>query len=369
MKKAIIAMLGLAAASWLWAGSGASFTYQAALRDEHGNLVKDGDVVVRSHNVTIRLWNQESGGVLLWARNFNIYTDEMGLFNLEVSDAGSAISGEDQRCATLAEVFMRQRPGEVYIGLEVKGSSGEVVPRQCLFAVPFAAVADDVRAISTNITVGGAITLGGGNVRVANDGITQTTGSSEFQNLKVNGTLQAGGTVTAGNGLVVNGGTVTIRTDVALDQGRKLTVGGSEVVPVPLYGIILWTQSELPDNEHWAVCNGQTVNGVKTPNLTGLFIVGAGGGGYALGSTGGEAAHKLSAGEMPAHSHYYAGDDQIESRDSRCTRMAGWMSKGYDAKSELSGNAKIYYTSETGGNQAHENRPPFYAAYYIMRVK
>ena len=101
MKKAIIAMLGLAAASWLWAGSGASFTYQAALRDEHGNLVKDGDVVVRSHNVTIRLWNQESGGVLLWARNFNIYTDEMGLFNLEVSDAGSAISGEDQRCAPL----------------------------------------------------------------------------------------------------------------------------------------------------------------------------------------------------------------------------------------------------------------------------
>ena len=33
------------------------------------------------------------------------------------------------------------------------------------------------------------------------------------------------------------------------------------------------------------------------------------------------------------------------------------------------GDSRVYGTSHAGGGSAHENRPPFYALCYIMRVK
>ena len=35
----------------------------------------------------------------------------------------------------------------------------------------------------------------------------------------------------------------------------------------------------------------------------------------------------------------------------------------------MKGNSKVYETSSSGGDESHENRPPYYALYYIMRVK
>jgi len=49
--------------------------------------------------------------------------------------------------------------------------------------------------------------------------------------------------------------------------------------------------------EEWHVCNGDTVNGVATPNLEDKFIVGAGNS-YALAATGGAASHTHAAGTL-----------------------------------------------------------------------
>ena len=43
---------------------------------------------------------------------------------------------------------------------------------------------------------------------------------------------------------------------------------------VPIGTIVMWSGSTVPDG--WALCNGQTANGVRTPDLRNKFIVGAG---------------------------------------------------------------------------------------------
>ena len=403
MKTTLTVLAALAASFVMAADSTYSFTYQAALRDEHGLVISNGTAVARNQTVTLRLWDAPTGGNLLWGRTYNVYTDETGLFNLEVTDTAGSRADDAPESATLEGVFAKNKAGGVYIGLFVSGSSGEIVPRQRLFAVPFAAVANDVRQISGDVSVGGNITMMKGSNKglvISSSGIAQQSGSSTFQDVVANGAVNASGAITAGGGLAVNGGTVSIKPDATLDRkltvkgatalnggvtvsggdlavaaGNKVTVGGSDLLPVPVGGIILWTKAELPDTTHWAICNGQTVYGVTTPDLRGRFVVGANNGATGMSGaststtynpdsepnrTGGEERHTLTTSEMPAHSHYvqYNRWHDIKADADRDRQM--------DKLGEGSGYCR---TLPEGGNQSHENRPPYYALYYIMRVK
>ena len=427
MKKTLMAAVALLGGIAMAADSTYSFTYQAALRDERGHVISNGTAVVRNQTVSLRLWDAPTGGNLLWGRTYNVYTDETGLFNLEVSDGSGSKTDDAPADASLEGVFARNPAGGVYIGLFVSGSAGEIVPRQRLFAVPFAAVANDVRKISGDVTVGGNITMMKGSNKglvISSSGISQQSGSSAFQDVVANGTVNASGTITAGGGLVVNGGTVNIKPDAALEgkltvkgattlnggvtvsggdlavaAGKKVTVGGSDLLPVPVGGIILWSKAELPDTTHWAICNGQTVNGVATPDLRGRFVVGANNGvtgksgaststtydpESAANRTGGEERHSLTKGEMPNHYHYHPNDVRASGF------VGGYNAGGGDAryiqggdgyKSGGDDDARIMRTGTAGGDSsmtnegtdgyasAHENRPPYYALYYIMRVR
>lgn len=76
----------------------------------------------------------------------------------------------------------------------------------------------------------------------------------------------------------------------------------------PIGGIIMWSGSvaDIQANPNWALCNGDTVNGITTPNLTDRFIKGTNtnpgqsGGPSISGST---SAHSLSRPEVPIHAH------------------------------------------------------------------
>jgi hypothetical protein len=99
-------------------------------------------------------------------------------------------------------------------------------------------------------------------------------------------------------------------------------------------------------------------NGYTIPDLTDRFIVQAGGE-YSLGKTGGEQEHKLTVREMPSHSHEVT------------AYVSG--SNGYDKFGIISDRdvttPKTYTPlSDTGGNIAHENRPPFFALYKLIKV-
>lgn len=82
---------------------------------------------------------------------------------------------------------------------------------------------------------------------------------------------------------------------------------------------------------------------------------------------GGENFHQLTVAEMPSHQH----DSGFG--EHRNTRGIPFGISDYLAGSRL-GSGKSDYdnvgflTSSTGGNQPHENRPPYYALYYIMKL-
>lgn len=128
-------------------------------------------------------------------------------------------------------------------------------------------------------------------------------------------------------------------------------LGQTPTIPdsIPIGAIILWSGELTTIPENWAICDGN--NG--TPNLVNRFVVSAGGQ-YALGAIGGEAKHTLTILEMPSHEHSITG-----------------YNFGNGQGQLSSGNATGEFTTQTtssGGSKPHNNLPPYYALYYIMKI-
>lgn len=121
--------------------------------------------------------------------------------------------------------------------------------------------------------------------------------------------------------------------------------------------IVAWNGTTAPAG--WALCNGQ--NG--TPDLRNRFITGSGGE-YALGATGGADTVTLSVAQIPSHNHISV--TGINWGDGILGNGSGAFSGGGGAQFGTDGSA--FYTSYTGSGQAHENRPPYYALAFIMKL-
>lgn len=166
---------------------------------------------------------------------------------------------------------------------------------------------------------------------------------------------------------------------------------------LPWYG----KSSDIPDG--FALCDGTK----GTPDLRNRFLVGAGSN-YALGDTGGEDQVTLSGTQIGNHYHYWSSyylkdDDEFSSYglylvsfgSSKYTsnmsyfnalfpsgykRRSTFQSSSYPASvkeyygsfSDFSTAKMSYITSlavGTAAQEAHENRPPYYALYYIMKLE
>ena len=310
----------------------ASFTYQGALRDTQGNALGAG-----AHTVALRLYDQPAGGSPHWGRSFHVLIDENGLFNIRVGDG----SGEEIEGVTgvgLADVISANEASTLYVGLAIDGEAAEIMPRQTLLTVPFAAWASDASRTSGDMRVAGAATAA--RAKVAGG----LSAASAF----------ATGAATAGSLAVA--GRATIPGNLAVAGA----VNGDGTIPIG--GIVVWSGEVTDIPKGWALCNGQRVNGLKTPDLRGRFVPGAGGG-YRAGTTGGEERHTLTESEMPSHRHSYTftgADLDLSWKDHNYF---------YDASRHYSNNDNKKSTNYTGGGQPHENRPPYYALCYIMRVR
>ncbi len=108
----------------------------------------------------------------------------------------------------------------------------------------------------------------------------------------------------------------------------------------------------------FALCNGN--NG--TPDLTGKFVVGQGGSGdyQNIGNTGGEEQHTLTIAEMPNHTHNF-------SRSGDVNLDAGGNSPLLQQNADIVLNDAQGLQS-SGGDQPHENRPPYYVLAIAMRI-
>lgn len=121
---------------------------------------------------------------------------------------------------------------------------------------------------------------------------------------------------------------------------------------VPQGAILMWSgePTDIPDG--FTLCDGTE----GAPDLQDRFVVGAGGT-YSPGDTGGEESHTLTEDELPSHSHGIPTDVDGSSAPSPGGYSAGGANYG-----------STQNTNETGGDAAHENRPPYYAVSYIMKT-
>jgi len=199
---------------------------------------------------------------------------------------------------------------------------------------------------------------------------------------------------------------------------------------LPTGSIILWYGSVASIPTGWALCNGQTTNGVQTPDLCGVFVMGAGTSPAKLSIPGyvpkvpGDAGGKTSITATPTHSHQFStnevtiphshqvfgsvsiaphkhvfpGDDQLSFASGRgnwsANSRAGF---NYDATSRGSGGGQLWETTtnldgngtsgtlnvtsaesspvhtHTGttnptGDSSVDITNPYYALAYIMKV-
>lgn len=110
----------------------------------------------------------------------------------------------------------------------------------------------------------------------------------------------------------------------------------------------------------YAVCDGRTYTApdgfrVVTPDLRDRFIAGAGGS-YSQGAKGGANTVTLTVDQMPEHSHSIRAF-----KDDGTSTFNDLMVANRTTTAERT-------VSATGGSKAHENRPPFYALAYLMKL-
>ena len=200
---------------------------------------------------------------------------------------------------------------------------------------------------------------------------------------------------------------------------------------IPSGIICMWSGESTAIPSGWHLCDGTQ----NTPDLRDRFIVGAGST-YGVGTTGGEATHKLTTNEMPSHNHGFTGishshtgflsnataasagshthtmsggssggyvnvrttgagrnttetnmdapgiDVDESGRKTRCSQLpvygnsgsSSTISTGGAHTHSVTGNVAVNSAtaggtiSNTGGGQAHENRPPYYALCFIMKL-
>ena len=149
-------------------------------------------------------------------------------------------------------------------------------------------------------------------------------------------------------------------------------VGGS----LPIGTILMWPGTAQKIPEGFVICDGsqfdissnptlyEILGSNRLPDLRDKFIVGAGSE-YNIGATGGEKEHILTVEELPSHSHNYSSDGD----DKRASNRVVSNSDGFSCwgDSNYSGTW-LYKTEDTGGGRAHENRPPYYALFYIIKA-
>jgi microcystin-dependent protein len=185
----------------------------------------------------------------------------------------------------------------------------------------------------------------------------------------------------------------------------------NNILPVGI--ITMWSGSTSNIPTGWALCDGN--NG--TPNLQNRFVVGAGDQ-YTEGQSGGAAAVNLTTSQMPNHTHdanglhlasagshshtmsgstdgagahthtvkggdggnygsqklapYLTRDDaERNAQDPASISTVGNHSHSINATIDSAGSHTHQFsgtTGATGSGDAHENRPPYYALCYIMKI-
>jgi len=286
-------------------------TYQGFLVNANGDAL--GQDLPASFDLVFSIWDEQTGGVVAkWGEQQTVTVDK-GYFSVLLGEGAAVTEPYTYTNMPLSSVFAGDASSR-YIEITVKGIGTDdadltIRPRLQLVTSPYAFMATRASAL-----------LDG-----ADDMVT----------------------VSPGAGIHVNGEVTATR------------VNGFGTIPIG--GIIMWSGSSIPDG--WALCNG----GSGTPDLRNRFIVGSGSG-YSTGATGGASSVALTKNQMPSHNHggntgsksvYQPGSSAAVAPPVFITYVSGTRSS----------SSHTHSISSDGGGQSHENRPPYYALAFIMRVE
>ncbi|MCF7838208.1 MAG: tail fiber protein [Candidatus Marinimicrobia bacterium] len=348
----------------------AAINYQGTLVNRDGLAVTSG-----AYRVAFRIWDDATGtgaAHLVWGRVYQVYAMTGGVFNVLLTDAGgTAVTDPAPRTNDLLRAF---EGANRYLGLTLTetptgpvGSPAEMVPRQQLASAPYvfrAGRATDAQEARDGFRVSKRLVVASGGLEVTGAAVLHSTlavsGAATFKDtLVVTNNLVATNQTTQAHGLHVYAGdtqiagAVTVAGNVTVDPPSGFTGHGT----VPVGAIIMWSGAIHTIPRGWALCDGGTHSGHTTPDLRDRFVVGAGQS-YAHGDTGGANFHQLTIAEMPDHHHAY---------DYRSENKGYWgLAEKHDGFWK---NTKDENSGHAGGDQPHENRPPYYALCYIMRVQ
>lgn len=302
------------------------FAYQGILSDPLSGPLSG------TQTATFRIFADASGGDALWSLQKDVFCGTGGVFH-------AWISGDD---ALLDKFAGPQRLLEV----QVEGRGGAIAPRISFTSVPQALLACRARQSPISFPVSGALSAGTAEVA---DAVAFEEGAT-FGNLSVSGDAawtDGASPLTVSN--TVSGGVFS---------GHGLPPVGS---------IVMWPYSLESIPGGWVLCNGLLVNGIQTPNLMDRFPVGVDEGTYALGATGGANEVALTTDQLPVHNHEYdlsnnRVTEYTDGPDGHDSSDPAWWHDSESIETQSAGGGS------DGTTQGHENRPPYFAVCFIMRV-
>lgn len=325
-------------------------------------------------DLTLALHQDPVAGEVLWQQDYPAVLVVDGYFTVVLNEG---VQPDEQPPLTVRTVILAH--DELWVSVSIEGGP-EFEPRTAIGSTPYAVRSGNSASLGWSAAESKAV------VAVVGDSVGI-------------------GTTEPTTALHVEGEVVSI-------------VNGREYFMVPKGGIIMWsgTIEQIPDG--WAPCDGS--NG--TPDLRDRFVVGAGGA-YVEGDEGGLASHALSVDEMPSHTHTQnahghgasAGNQSKGHVHSGTTASNGshnhtaefmfritaqdggnWNfldpwggtdSKTYSTNTTgqhshdfstggasanhshaITVNSATATNQSTGAGVAHENRPPYYALAFIMKL-
>ena len=250
---------------------------------------------------------------------------------------------------------------------------------------------DGTTAISPNLT---ALKIGGVNV---------TASVAELN--KLDGVTASTAEINKLDGITASTAEINSALDGITSTAAQINAAVAQP-GFPTGGIIMWSGAIGSIPSGWALCNGSS----GTPDLRNRFVVGAGSS-YGVGATGGASSVTLSTSQIPAHSHsastgsagghnhtfsgttstigdhthdeyhYHTnGSGDGPGPGASCcggaiedgginTGPAGSHSHTYSGTTSSVGNhTHSVSIGNTGSGGSHENRPPYYALAYIMKL-
>lgn len=238
----------------------------------------------------------------------------------------------------------------------------------------------DVVKLTGNQSIGGTKTFTTSPVLptpTAGDNTTKAATTAFVQAQKSNTALT--GTPTAPTAAA---GTNT--TQIATTAFVQAALAGASGVPAGV--ICMWSGTIATVPSGWALCDG--TNG--TPDLVDRFVVAAGstagGDKYDPGDTGGADSVTLTLTQVPAHTHsgttggggahthvvgvpFWGGASgsatMIDKRDAADDDPAFSATASVQPASD---HTHTFTTDSKGGGGSHENRPPYYALAFIMKL-